>query len=89
VEEVLAVRGSTNGLTVVREILTQPEGEPLTDDRIRGLLQESECMEEHIAHCGSIFKAIGRLPQEAHQEMYDQLLALRVTHARWTENAPE
>ena len=77
------------GLTVVREILALPGTESLGEERIRELLRESELMEEHIAHCGSIFKAIARLPLEAQKQMYDQLLALRAAGARWTESVPD
>jgi hypothetical protein len=41
-------------------------------------------MESHIAECGELFGAMGRMPPEEQRAVYRELLELRSRGPRWT-----
>ncbi len=73
------------GLTVVRALGTLPTAPGLPEERRRTLLRASEAMETHIAECGELFEAIGRIPEAEQAALLDQLLRLRAEHPAWTD----
>lgn len=50
-------------------------------------LRESEAMEAHIAECGDLFAAMGRIPTEQQAALYKHLLEWRELKPRWTDYA--
>jgi len=75
------------GLSVVHTLLEREEGSPLSEAERQGLLERSEAMEQHIAECGELFEAIGRMSGEEQDALYGHLVTLREERTRWTEFA--
>ena len=73
------------GLAVVRRLAMGPVDEPLGEKETRRLLEGSELMESHVAECGELFGAMGRIPAEEQASLYRRLLALREQGPRWTD----
>ena len=51
------------------------------------LLKKSEAMEAHIAECGDLFAAMGRIPPEEQAALHKNLLRWRELNPRWTDYA--
>ena len=51
------------------------------------MLRDLEVMQAHVAECGELFGAMGRIPIEEQNALYRELLALREQAPRWTEVA--
>jgi Hemerythrin HHE cation binding domain len=75
------------GVSVIKALAESPEDATLSDAERRKMLQDSELMEAHVAECGELFGAIGRIPLEEQEALYRELLALRDKAPRWTEFA--
>ncbi|MDJ0945143.1 MAG: hemerythrin domain-containing protein [Kiloniellales bacterium] len=73
------------GLAVVRALETLPMAAALPEEERRELLRASEAMEAHIAECGELFEAIGRITKAEQATLLDELLKLRAEHPAWTE----
>ena len=73
------------GAEVIRALGPGSAQAPLGEDRRRDLLRASEAMERHIAECGELFEAMGRIPEEEQAALLDKLLALRAEHPSWTD----
>ncbi len=73
------------GLAVVRALGSLSTAAALPEERRRDLLRASEAMEAHIAECGELFEAIGRIPEAEQAALLDQLLRLRAEHPAWTD----
>jgi len=73
------------GLAVVRTLGSLSTAGGLPEERRRELLRASEAMETHIAECGELFEAIGRIPEAEQVALLDELLRLRAEHPAWTD----
>ncbi len=81
------VEEHADGFKVVRALGTPSMDEGLSDNQRRALLGASEAMETHIAECGDLFEAMGRIPQAEQASLLDDLLRLRAEHPSWTARA--
>ena len=77
------------GLAVIQALIKQPPAEPLDRGTCERLLEQSEAMEAHIADCGELFEAMGRIPAEEQRVLHQQLLACRQRQPKWTDFAAE
>jgi hypothetical protein len=75
------------GLAVIRALAALPRDGTLDEAERRKLLRQAELMEAHVAECGELFGAMGRIPPEEQAALHRELLALRRTAPRWTEIA--
>jgi hypothetical protein len=75
------------GLDVLGGLLGLPEGADLAKDERLRLLEQSETMEQHIAECGELFGAMGRIPPDAQTDLYRRLLDWRERCPRWRRYA--
>jgi len=75
------------GLSVVRALLALDEGEGLSDTEHTVLLDNSEAMELHIAECGELFEAMGRLTAEEQLALLERLEELRTQKVSWQDYA--
>ena len=75
------------GLRAIRAVLELDPEEPLADGHVRDILGDSEVMERHIAQCGDMFGALGRIPESEARQMLTRLEELRALAPRWTEYA--
>jgi hypothetical protein len=75
------------GLAVVQTLIERQVETPLAEDDRRRLLESSEAMERHIAECGELFEAMGRLPPKAQEELHGQLQDWRRKGPRWQVHA--
>lgn len=73
------------GLSVVKALAKLPDDATLTEAERQAMLQDSELMEAHVAECGELFGAMGRVSIEEQEALYRELLALRQKAPRWTE----
>jgi len=64
-----------------------PEGAALSETERTAMLRGLELMQAHIAECGELFGAMGRISVEEQQALYRDLLTLREQAPRWTEVA--
>ena len=74
----------TQGLAVIQALVNRPTAEPLDRVTCDRLLEQSEAMESHIAGCGELFEAMGRIPAEEQRVLHQKLLAWRQRHPTWT-----
>ena len=82
---VMAMLGEhRQGAEVIRALGPGSAQAPLGDDRRCELLRASEAMERHIAECGELFEAMGRIAESEQAELLDKLQALRAEHPSWT-----
>ncbi len=72
----LEVIGARKGLSQDEELASAAKAK---------LLRDAETMSTHIAECGELFGAIGRLDAAEQQRLFDQLLAWRERRPRWSE----
>ena len=73
------------GLEAIKALKGLSQDEDLTSATKAKLLQDAETMSTHIAECGELFGAIGRLDAKEQQSLFDQLLAWRERRPRWSE----
>ena len=77
-------REHDEGLEVVKAVMQSPS----TEEPDKGeLLKKSEAMETHIAECGDLFAAMGRISTEEQTELHRQLQRWRDLNPRWTDYA--
>ena len=75
------------GLDVVRALRSPSTDPTLAAGRRLDLLRASESMEKHIAECGELFEAMGRIAEREQAALFDELLRLRAEHPAWTAYA--
>lgn len=76
------------GLKVVRSVLQLASSKQPLEETVRvQLVHESEAMQTHIAECGGLFEAMGRIPVEEQAVLYQHLLKWREANPRWTDFA--
>lgn len=73
------------GLDVIRSLKGLSQDESLPSATKAKLLQDAETMSRHVAECGELFGAIGRLDTAEQQSLLDQLLTWRERRPRWSE----
>jgi DNA-binding transcriptional MerR regulator len=83
VERLLREHGRS--LEAVREILAMPEGATIQEPQWLALLERSQEMEQHIAECGELFGAMGRLELVEREALCQLLLKLRRAAPHWTD----
>jgi hypothetical protein len=71
-----------HGLEVVKAVM---QAASLDEQQVAELLEKSEAMETHIAECGDLFAAMGRIPSEQQAELHKDLLKWREVNPRWTD----
>ena len=77
------------GLAVLRALLRADERVTLNDADIADLVKQSETMESHIAECGELFEAMGRIPGNEQENLLRELLAWREKEPSWTKFVPQ
>ncbi len=77
-------REHQQGLEVVKVMLRSTA---LSEADRSDWLQQSEAMEAHIAECGDLFAAMGRIPVEQQAALHKHLLKWRELKPRWTDYA--
>lgn len=82
-------REHQTGLSVIQELKAASEDEPVTDSQWPSLLERSQEMEQHIAECGELFGAMGRIEAAERDALYQHLLELRRQAPRWSDLAGE
>jgi hypothetical protein len=75
------------GLDVIRALAALPDDATPDEATRQGLLQQADAMAAHVAECGELFGAMGRIPKEEQDALHRELLALRSEAPRWTEIA--
>jgi len=75
------------GLSVITGLAALAEGAMPSEAERQTMLQNSQLMEVHVAECGELFGAIGRIPLEEQEALYRELLALREQAPRWSQLA--
>lgn len=75
------------GLDVVHKLLALQAGETLSKPQWSALLKQSQEMEQHIAECGELFAAMGRIDAADRETLLQRLLELREAAPRWTDLA--
>ena len=76
-----------HGLSVIKSLAALPEGAVLSETERTVMLRDLELMQAHVAECGELFGAMGRISVEEQQALYQDLVALREQAPRWTEVA--
>jgi hypothetical protein len=76
-----------SGLSVVRALVEASDQASWSEPERRRMLQASEEMERHIAECGELFEALGRLPEEDQDRLLRSLVALRSEGPDWLSHA--
>ena len=62
---------------------------PLPEEERRRLVAQSEAMEGHIAECGALFEAMGRIPEDEQDALCRRLLEWRRKAPTWRGYAAE
>ena len=75
------------GLEVLRALKDQDEDAPLAESERRRLLGLSDAMERHIAECGELFAAMGRMSAERQAELHERLVQWRRERPGWQSYA--
>ncbi len=75
------------GLGVIKALAELAPGSAPSEARRRAMLEGAELMEAHVAECGELFGAMGRVPIEEQNRLHLELLALRKQSPAWTEVA--
>lgn len=73
-----------DGLEVVQAVM---QAKALDEQHKAELLKKSQAMETHIAECGDLFAAMGRIPAEQQAELHRHLLEWRDSNPRWIDYA--
>lgn len=73
------------GFEVVRALLSDRSRTEWDEKTRAQLLQQSEAMETHIAECGDLFAAMGRIPAEEQATLLGHLLRWRRSKPRWSD----
>lgn len=75
------------GLSVIRALRDVADQDALPEARWDDLLRRSRHMESHVAECGELFGAMGRLDPHKRRELFGKLLDWRRRAPRWTDMA--
>lgn len=72
------------GQAVIGRILSMPDAAWPDRTQVTALLRDVELMEHHVAECGELFGAMGRVPAGEQSELLAKLDDLRASASRWT-----
>ena len=75
------------GLSLVQQLCDLSPGTDLSDDQRKKMLRRSEAMERHIAECGNLFEAMGRLTSVEQEELHEELIQWRLQRPSWRRHA--
>lgn len=75
------------GLDVVRRLCDLLPGSELSDEERAQLLRKSEAMETHIAECGDLFEAMGRITPSEQEALHTALMEWRLKRPGWRRYA--
>lgn len=75
------------GLGVVQLLCDIAPGGGLSDNQRTQMLRKSEAMESHIAECGNLFEAMGRLTAVEQEELHEALIQWRLQRPSWRRHA--
>ena len=75
------------GLEVVEQLCAFAQGTELPDELRGRLLRNSESMETHIAECGDLFEAMGRIPPSEQEDLHTALTEWRLKRPSWRRYA--
>ena len=73
------------GRDVIARLHALEPGQVVTDEARLELLSQCEAMVTHIAECGELFKAMGRLPAAEQHDLYEALVEWRRKRPAWLE----
>ena len=73
------------GLKVIKTLKSLAAEDELSADTRAQLLQDAEAMSTHIAECGELFGAIGRLDAAEQQSLLEELRSWRRKRPCWSE----
>jgi hypothetical protein len=76
------------GQAALGRILSMPDAAWPNGNQVVVLLCDVELMERHVAECGEMFGAMGRIPAGEQRALLAQLDELRASGQYWTELAP-
>jgi len=76
-----------DGLEVVERLCSQGPASGLSETECKHLLTLSERMETHIAECGELFEAMGRIPPHEQELLHAALVGWRLKHPQWRDYA--
>jgi len=71
------------GLDVVQRLCELAPGSKLSEELRTRLLRDSEAMETHIAECGDLFEAMGRLTPSEQENLHTALVQWRLKRPSW------
>ena len=75
------------GRETIRRLCGLVPGAGLPGEQRRQLLRESEAMERHIAECGDLFEAMGRIPPCEQESLHAALMDWRLKRPSWRRYA--
>lgn len=75
------------GLEVVERLCDSAPGSELSEELRAELLRNSEAMERHIAECGDLFEAMGRLASSEQEALHTELMEWRLKQPSWRRYA--
>jgi hypothetical protein len=75
------------GLSVIKALAELSRDATLTEAERQIMLHDTELMEVHVAECGELFGAMGRVPLDEQEALYNELLTLRKKAPLWSEFA--
>jgi hypothetical protein len=81
------LREHQTGLSVIRQLMSARADEVWAEAQWLALLERSQEMEQHIAECGELFGAMGRISAAERDALHQHLLELRRQAPRWTDLA--
>lgn len=73
------------GRDVIAKLQALRPEQVITDNERLDLLDRSEAMETHIAECGALFEAMGRMPASQQDDLCDALMQWRWKKPAWLE----
>lgn len=76
-------------LALIETLTELPPDAGLSPGQRRGLLARSEAMETHIAECGELFAAMGRIPEDEQKALCGALFEWRARAPTWRAYAAD
>lgn len=80
-------RSHEQGLDILHAVLALPGDRPIDARTRERLLAGTAAMERHVAECGELFEAMGRIPPEEQESLRRELFEWRQRAPRWSSYA--
>jgi len=77
-------RGHEKGLDILHAVMALPAHQPIDARTRQRLLAGTAAMERHVADCGELFEAMGRIPRDEQESLRRELFEWRRRAPRWT-----